>query len=211
MGTLSGPAVHAGPLSAWHGAARPPEPSMKPRLPLLALVLSTAACAAGPAAAAPAGFVALQPANCRPVADSAALPDEWAPYRAFVRDCPVARAGAKAPPALRLLAVFVDDYYRDKPPGAPWEDFPLPLLVDASGRCLARVAHQFPVEPPRDLVVRAGKWRRDGLPGEIRFDVKNPAVGGDYALPTLRWNSGAGTYQPADMVPTADKEKTQCP
>ena len=183
---------------------------MKTRLPLSVLAF-VAACACGPATASPAGFVAVKPADCRPLADSAALPDEWAPYRAFVRDCPIARAGATTTPALRLRAVFVEDYYRDKPPGSPWVDFPWPLLLDAAGGCLARVAHQFPVEPPRDLVVRAGRWRRDGLPGEIRFHVKNPAVGGDYALPTLRWNSGAGAYQPADTAPTADKEKTQCP
>jgi hypothetical protein len=179
---------------------------------LLAVLVSVATPITGSALATPSSnFVTLKPDQCQRLNEAIELPADWTPYRDFVRSCPIAKPARTSSPALRLLAVFVDDYYAKKPSGSPWEQFPLPMLVDINGRCLARVAHLFPVDPPRDLIVRFGKWRSDGLPSEIKFQVKNPAVDGNYNLPTLYWISDKGIYQPANSASLKDKEKTLCP
>lgn len=153
-------------------------------------------------------FAVLDVNRCRALPADLKLPPEWGPYRAAARACPFVRGGATA--RVSLVSVFVDEYYRDLPKDAPWEAFPRAMMVDADGRCLSRLAHLFPFEPPSELVVRSGNWRY-GLPTEIRFRVKNPAVSGDYSLPALTWNPTTKTYQPAASTSPKDKEQTQCP
>jgi hypothetical protein len=153
-------------------------------------------------------FALLDVSLCRALPADLKLPPEWAPYRAAARACPFVRGGAAA--RVSLISVFVDEYYRDLPKDAPWQAFPRAMLVDAEGRCLSRLAHLYPVEPPSELVVRFGKWRQ-GLPTEIRFRVRNPAVSGDYTLPTLTWNPQTKAYQPVASTNPQDKDSTQCP
>ena len=107
-----------------------------------------------------------------------------------------------------LLSVFTDDYYKTLPADAAWRDFPLPMLVDATGRCLGRIPHLFPVDPPQELTISAGRWQR-GTPHELRLKVQSPAVGGDSTLPSLHWNPHKGTYTPKNTTPSQDK--TSCP
>ncbi len=90
--------------------------------------------------------------------------------------------------------MFTNDYYRNLPTYAPWERFPLPLLLDEAGRCLAQLPHLFPADPPEVLEVRPGRWRK-GLPQEIQLHVRSPAQGGGYRLPTLRWDAKARVYR----------------
>lgn len=161
-----------------------------------------------PAWAGVSPFVVLDVRQCRAAPVDLKLPPEWHPYLAAVRVCPMARGGAAA--RVSLVSVFVDEYYRDLPKDAPWQDFPRAMLIDPQGRCLSRLAHLYPVEPPSELVVRSGKWRH-GLPTDIRFRVKNPAVSGDYELPTLTWNPLTKTYQPVASTNPQDKDSTKCP
>ncbi|MBF9265171.1 hypothetical protein [Paracidovorax cattleyae] len=161
---------------------------------------------------------AIDPAHCQPPGTDLALPAAWAPYRDATRVCalaerPAGKAPARAPAKVRLVAVFTDAYYRNLPADAPWERFPLPLLVDEAGRCLARLPHLFPVDPPEDLEVRPGRWR-DGIPQEIQLQVRSSAQGGDYRLPTLRWDGEARFYRafPEKTAEVSSKQDhTPCP
>jgi len=178
------------------------------RSPLLACALLTL-----PAAPALAGndFVTVAAAQCQAVDATVALPADMEPYRSAVRVCSLARPAQ--PVKVRLVSVFTDDYYKHLPADAPWQRFPLPVLLDDTGRCLGRIPHLFPVDPPQELVVRAGQWRR-GIPHELRLTVLSPAVGGNYRLPSLRWNPKAQTYQSTPTptsTPTPSEDKTPCP
>lgn len=157
-------------------------------------------------------FVNISPALCLPVERSVGLPADMEPYRAAVRICAIAQQPpSKAVPVaarVRLFSVFTDDYYKTLPADAPWRDFPLPMLVDATGRCLGRIPHLFPVDPPQELTISAGRWQR-GVPHELRLKVQSPAVGGDSTLPSLHWNPRKGTYTPKNTNPSQDK--TSCP
>ncbi len=166
--------------------------------------------------------MALDPAQCQPPDADLSLPAAWEPYRDAVRACPLVQGGAagNVPPKaakVRLLAVFTDAHYRGLPPDAPWERFPLPLLVDDAGRCVGKLTHLFPADPPEELDVVPGRWR-DGVPHEIQLQVRSPAVGGDYHLPTLRWDAKNRLYRPAASGPASakpptppDQDKTPCP
>jgi hypothetical protein len=180
---------------------------------VVAAVLSTMAHAGIQTPAA-----GIDPAHCQPADADLALPAAWTPYRAATRVCALSdRAGgtvqAPAPARVRLVAVFTDDYYRSLPADAPWERFPLPVLLDEAGRCLAQLPHLFPSDPPEDLEVRPGRWR-DGIPQEIQLQVRSPAQGGDYRLPTLRWDAKARLYRAAPRKTTetsSTKDNISCP
>lgn len=173
------------------------------------------ACAAPQSALARSDFIQLRPAQCQAVASTTPLPAELEPYRAAVRACALV-AQPSHPAKVRLLSVFTDDYYKGLPASAPWQDFPLPVLVDTAGRCVGRLPHLFPVDPPQELVVRAGQWR-NGMPHELRLQVLSPAVGGNYPLPALRWQPKAQAYQPVTPTSsnppstTSTEDKTPCP
>lgn len=155
-------------------------------------------------------FVNISPAACLPVEPSLALPADMEPYRTAVRICAIVQpfAGAAVVAKVKLLSVFTDDYYKTLPADAPWRDFPLPMLIDATGRCLGRIPHLFPVDPPQELTISAGRWQRS-VPHELRLKVQSPAVGGDSTLPSLHWNPRKGTYAPKNTNPPQDK--TSCP
>ena len=178
------------------------------RSPWLACALLTL-----PTAPALAGsdFVTVAAAQCQAVDGTVALPADMEPYRSAVKVCSLARPAQ--PVKVRLVSVFTDDYYQHLPADAPWQRFPLPVLLDDTGRCLGRLPHLFPVDPPQELVVRAGQWRR-GIPHELRLTVLSPAVGGNYRLPSLRWSAKAQAYQstaPSSPHPIPLEDKTPCP
>ncbi|CAN7452341.1 hypothetical protein [Acidovorax sp. LjRoot117] len=155
-------------------------------------------------------FVTIAPAACTPVEQGMGLPADMAAYRAAVKVCPLAQPTAPhtAQAQVRLLSVFTDDYYKALPADAPWQNFPLPMLIDATGRCLGRIGHLFPADPPQELTISAGRWQR-GIPHELRLKVRSPAVGGDATLPSLHWNARSGGYAAKNTHPSQDK--TSCP
>ena len=81
------------------------------------------------------------------------------------------------------------------------------MLVDREFRCVGGLPELFPFDQPRTLTLRHGLWR-DGVPQEIRVQVSNPAVGGDYALPALRWDAAEHRYRAAGAKASAD---SPCP
>lgn len=150
-------------------------------------------CWAMPAQAA-GDFITLRATDCQSVSADTALPPAWEPFRAATRVCALRQRPAQTA-SVRLLSVFTDDYYRQLPADAPWQAFPLPRLVDVQGTCLGQLPHLYPVDPPQELVVRAGHWRQ-GRPHEVRLRVLSPTVSGNYSLPSLHWNTQAQRYQP---------------
>ncbi len=106
-----------------------------------------------------------------------------------------------------LVSVFAEDYFRGMPASTPWADFPKPLLLDADWRCVGVLPELYPLDEPRTLTLRHGRWQ-DGIPQEIRIQVTNPALGGDYALPTLQWNTAARRYL---TEKTAKEPSPSCP
>lgn len=153
--------------------------------------LTGAACASHEAPS----LKTLSPTQCAPPAQAgyrATLAADWNTYKPYVRACPVGVSG-KASAKLWLLTVFAQPYLDDHPGQTNWPDFPRPLLVTADGHCVARLPELFPFDEPRTLRLQYGPVV-GGMPGEIRVHVSNPAAGGDYDLPVLRWNSTQRAY-----------------
>ncbi|UXH80612.1 hypothetical protein [Roseateles amylovorans] len=149
----------------------------------------------------------LTPTSCKPLSaeEGKHMPDAWGPYLGAARRCDLTPAGG--PAQVSLISVFVEDFYRGKPDNAPWENFPKPMLVDRDFRCLGGLRELYPYDQPRELQLRHGLWKA-GVPQEIRVQVSNPAVGGDYALPVLRWDAQQHLYQASG--PKTDEDPT-CP
>ena len=170
------------------------------------IVVLTASSASATQAA---GWITLNDSMCKPIAASAALPEAWSKYRESTRICSLARNDSQVA-QVSLVSVFVDDYYRGLPKDAPWESFPMPMLVDPSGRCLAQLSHLFPSEPPSRLVVQAGGWK-NGVPTLLRFNVLNPAVDGNYRLPSMKWDEQTKRYLLAATKTITTTSENLCP
>lgn len=136
--------------------------------------------------------VRLDPTECTAVPpDKAAwVPAEWNPYRAFVKICTVKWEKS---PALYLLSIWADDFYKTLPPSAPAVKFPKPLLLSTDGKTLGELPRLFPRDPPTTLEPIFAKWS-ENFPHEIRLWLDDPAVLGDRYLPPLQWDEGSGKY-----------------
>jgi hypothetical protein len=172
-------------------------------------VIAAAASTFGACSARAAGWITLDASRCKPVDASAALPESWSKYRGSTRICALTRKQNQTA-KVSLLSVFVDDYYLGLPKDAPWESFPLPMLVNSSGQCLAQLPHLFPSNPPSQLVIRAGGWKQDA-PTLLRLDVLSPAVGGNYSLPSLKWDVQSKRYQPVPPTNLTTITQSTCP
>lgn len=169
------------------------------------------ACALAAPHAATSSLHTLSPAQCAPppkAGYNGPLAADWDTYKPYVRACPLG-ASAKAPAKLWLLTVFAQPYLDDHPKETAWPDFPRPLLVTADGHCLARLPELFPFDEPRTLSLRYGA-SVDGMPGEIRVHVSNPAAGGDYDLPVLRWVPSQHAYIAQDATDEYTKDDMTC-
>ncbi len=202
-------------LSGWvHAAAAAAAPSGQASAATPAKASAASATKAGkaspgtrPDARASRSWRTLSPANCKPLddAEQAHLPASWKGFTAAARRCDLAAPGASS--QVMLVSVFAEDYFRGLPASTPWADFPKPLLMDTAWRCLGALPELYPLDEPRTLTLRHGRWV-DGIPQEIRVQVANPALGGDYALPTLHWQPAQRRYL-AD--PSSTSESPSCP
>ena len=141
------------------------------------------------------GFLKLNPDECVPLEKKVVLqlPAEWHKYGDFVKICGLAQKKGQ-PAKVSIISVWAHDYYATLPAGTLWEDLPRPLIVDSSYRELGLLREVYPAEPPRDLDVHYGRWEA-GMPTEIRVDVHNPAVDGNYFYTPLKWNEQNGRYE----------------
>jgi hypothetical protein len=144
-------------------------------------------------------FSELQPESCQQLAASTIkvrLGQEWQPYLASTRFCRLVKPG-ETDAAIILISVFTDDYYRDKPDGAVWEDFPKPVLINKTGEIVGNLVELFPYDLPSEMNLRYGNWQGN-IPGEIRMHVIANTVVNTYDLPTLSWNKEKQRYVAQD-------------
>ena len=140
-------------------------------------------------------FLLLNPDDCAPLGKNVVmqLPAEWHKYAKFVKICELKEKKARVA-KVSIVSIWADDYYDARPPGAMWENFPLPLIVDHDYRQLGQLPELYPTHQESELNLYYGKWQ-SGMPTEIRIDVRNPAVGGDYYYAPLIWNKTTGRYE----------------
>ena len=141
------------------------------------------------------GFLKLNPDECVPLDKKVVdqLPADWHKYGDFVKICGLPQKKGQ-PAKVSIISVWAHDYYATLPAGTLWENLPRPLIVDSSYREIGLLREVYPADPPRDLYVHYGRWEA-GLPTEIRVDVHNPAVDGDYFYAPLKWNKKSGRYE----------------
>lgn len=165
-------------------------------------ILLTSAC--GEAADRP---FAPSEANCTPPSPAVLQwleASQWRPLEPYVRVCGVSQG--RAAPALLVVSVWADLYYRDKPSGAQTIPMPKPLLFTPAGKLVGELPSNFPADPPAELIVRFTEWRQ-GFPNEIRLCVTSPTASGDQALTPLRYD---GTRFQAASGSAARPSKGDC-
>lgn len=140
-------------------------------------------------------FQRLLPDTCVPLVASKLKLDlgaEWLPYQSSTRVCPLVKLrGAKAD--VVLITISVENYYRDKPVGAKWENFPKPILFNEKGARVGELAELFPGDDVVEMVLTYGHWQGN-IPSEIRMHIIDPTVTGDYDLPSLLWSNERQRY-----------------
>lgn len=141
------------------------------------------------------GFLKLNPDECVPLDKKVVLqlPTEWHRYGDFVKICGLTQKKGQ-PAKVSIVSIWADDFYDAQPAGAKWGNFPRPLIVDAGYRQLGQLPELYPTHQESELSVYYGKWR-SGTPEEIRIDVYNPAVDGDYYYAPFMWNTKQGRYE----------------
>ncbi len=141
------------------------------------------------------GFKLLNPDECTPLDKKTVmqLPEEWHKYSDCIKICELKRKKSTNA-RVSIISIWAHDYYKKLPADAPWERFPRPLIVDDRIRKIGELPKLYPFDQPCDLDVYYGRWR-SGMPGEIRIDVLNPAVEGDFYYEPLIWNEKTGSYE----------------
>ncbi|MFY9149549.1 MAG: hypothetical protein WAP08_08525 [Smithellaceae bacterium] len=158
------------------------------------------------------GFIKLQETNCIVMDDFEIrkLPQDWYKYKGFVKKCPL-KKDATSQSDYAIVSIWAYDYLQARG-SMVWEDFPLPLIVDAQFNPVGVFPEIYPMDSPTHLIVYYGKWQGD-IPGEILIDVSNPAVSGDYYYEPLIWDKKTGKYEMKDRQdksgprPTMHREK----
>jgi len=150
------------------------------------------------------GFQLLNPDDCVPLDKKTVLqlPAEWHKHADFVKICELKQKNGQTA-KVSIISVWVQDYYQTLPSDAPWEKFPLPLILNERFLQIGRLPELYPMDQPRELDVYFGKWK-SGLPTEIMVDVYNPAVGGDYYYAPLIWSKTGNVYE----MKSGKKERT---
>lgn len=161
-------------------------------LPLILCGLASLGCSTTTSAD---HFQRLSPGSCVALASTKLkieLAAEWQPYLSSTHVCPLVKQhGVK--PEIILISVSMESYYRDKPAGAVWENFPQPILFNDKGKSVGVLKALFPEESPGEMILTYGHWQGN-IPGEIRMHIIHPGVAGDYDLPTLLWDKDKKRY-----------------
>lgn len=126
------------------------------------------------------------------------LPPSWHRYGKFVKKCPLKKsAGSK--PVVSIISIWTEEYLDTKEVRL-WEDFPLSMIVDENLNEVATLPLIFPMDSPSEPAVYFGKWK-SALPTEIRVDVRDPTVSGDYYYAPFIWNDKDKRYYMTDKEP----------
>jgi hypothetical protein len=150
------------------------------------------------------GFQLLNPDHCVALDKKIVLqlPAEWHKYGDFVKICGLKQEKSQTA-KISIISIWVQDYFGTLASNAAWEKFPLPLIVDEGYRQAGHLPELYPMDQPRELDVYVGKWQ-SGVPTEIRVDVYNPAVTGDYYYAPLVWSKKNEAYE----MRSGKKERT---
>lgn len=151
-------------------------------------------------------FKLLNEEKCYPMKheDVLKLPTLYHKYLGFVKICSFKRSDSDEKWKTSLISIWAHDYLRSKGDASKWEDFPAPLLIDTNFKETGKLPELYPMDWVTHLVVSYGKWL-SGRPREIKVDVSNPAVSGDYYYAPLQWNMAKGRYEMKSQEPTTGK------
>ena len=142
------------------------------------------------------GFKKLNPDDCLlldKISIVSQLPEQWHKYSNFVKICKL-KQNESSIGQVSIISIWAHDYLDTLSPNAPWENFPLPIIIDSHFKQIGQLSELYPSDYVTDLNIYYGKWQFD-LPAEIRVDVENPAVSGDYYYPPLIYNKKSGYYE----------------
>lgn len=89
-----------------------------------------------------------------------------------------------------------------------WEEFPLPILVDRQFRQCGTLPELYPNSYVNSVYVSYGKWKSD-IPSEIRVDVADPTVSGDYHYAPIKWDETARKYKIRTTRPVSGHRRVQ--
>lgn len=177
-----------------------------------ALVICLISCCSVWNARASPTYVKLSEAACQSKANthySGSWPATWQPFEAQAKACPLqVHPGQK--PEIWLLSIWAEEYLAAHPEIENWPSFPRPQIVDKDGRCLGTLPELFPVDEPRTLTLTYER-SRSRHPRQIIVRVDNPAEGGSYNLPIMRWNARHKQYQAVRATTEHSVEETACP
>lgn len=145
------------------------------------------------------GFNLLHPDECIPLDKKAVLqlPLEWHKYVGFVKICNL-RSDKSNMARISIITIWAYKYYTSLPAGTIWEELPQPLIVDNTFKQVGQLPEVYPDNPPCTLDIFFGKWR-SGIPTEIRVDVNNPTVTGDYYYSPIVWDNSYMRYEMKDQ------------
>lgn len=146
------------------------------------------------------GFKELNPKSCVPLNSALVgkLPSDWKKYEVYITICPLAK-DSQSPAKVSVVSIWANEYL-DSIGKTVWENFPLPLLVDETLKETGKLPEIFPMDSRTEPIIYYGKWK-SGLPTEIRVDIHNPTVSGDYYYLPLTWNAKARRYDFIDKEP----------
>lgn len=146
------------------------------------------------------GFKQVKPQDCvsLDITRIQSLPPSWHKYEKFIKICPVKRA-ERSNAVVSIVSVWTEDYLNTKAVKT-WEEFPYSIIIDDESREVGTLPVIFPIDAPVEPDIYFGRWKGD-LPTEVRVDVRDPTVSGDYYYPPLKWNSKDKMYHLTDKEP----------
>jgi hypothetical protein len=121
------------------------------------------------------------------------LPPTWHKYKGFVKICELKQNRATKS-KVSIISIWAYDYLDAWTKASKWEDFPLTIIVDDHFNHLGTFPELYPMDSRTEPIVYYGKWK-SGMPTEIRIDVYNPTVTGDYYYSPFIWNEKDVQYQ----------------
>ena len=130
------------------------------------------------------------------------LPSAWYKYKNFIKICPLKNKPASNA-SVYIISIWTDDYLNAQATKM-WEDFPHTIIVDNNLGELGTLPELFPMGFRTEPIIYYGKWKA-GIPTEIRIDVYNPTVSGDYYYSPLTWNDKDKKYNMKDKESKSGK------
>lgn len=146
------------------------------------------------------GFKELKSKNCTALDSQSIqkLPSSWEKYEQFIKICSLLKSSHSSA-KVAIVSIWTDDYMNSQSKRM-WEDFPLTILVDENLNEIGTLPEIFPMDSRTEPIIYYGRWK-SGIPTEIKVDVYNPTVSGDYYYAPLTWDEKRRRYHMIDKEP----------